>query len=116
MTLAPRRGEFFTPPEVVDILVRILEQRPGDTVYDPTSGSGGMLVHTAEYLSEHGHHTSEACSRCTRPVSVPSAALPKRVSATAIQGAEHHSAKPIVMVRSAPWDFRMPFTLNHAEL
>ncbi len=42
-----KAGEFFTPPEVVDTLVRILEPRLGDTVYDPTSGSGGMLVQPA---------------------------------------------------------------------
>ena len=50
-----KAGEFFTPPEVVDTLVRILEPKPGDTVYDPTSGSGGMLVHCADYLREQGH-------------------------------------------------------------
>ncbi|MYG36048.1 MAG: N-6 DNA methylase [Gemmatimonadetes bacterium] len=50
-----KAGEFFTPPEVVDTLVRILEPRPGDTVYDPTAGSGGMLVHAADYLREHGN-------------------------------------------------------------
>ncbi|HXO28296.1 MAG TPA: N-6 DNA methylase [Thermoanaerobaculia bacterium] len=55
-----KAGEFFTPPEVVDTLVRILEPRSGDTVYDPTSGSGGMLVHTADYLREHGHHATSA--------------------------------------------------------
>ena len=55
-----KAGEFFTPPEVVDTLVRILEPRPGDTVYDPTAGSGGMLVHAADYLREHGHHASSA--------------------------------------------------------
>jgi type I restriction enzyme M protein len=55
-----KAGEFFTPPEVVDTLVRILEPRPGDTVYDPTGGSGGMLVHTAEYLREQGHHPTSA--------------------------------------------------------
>ncbi|HKV77264.1 MAG TPA: N-6 DNA methylase [Candidatus Sulfotelmatobacter sp.] len=55
-----KAGEFFTPPEVVDTLVRILEPRPGDTVYDPTSGSGGMLVHTADYLREHGYHPTSA--------------------------------------------------------
>jgi type I restriction enzyme M protein len=55
-----KAGEFFTPPEVVDTLVRILEPRPGDTVYDPTGGSGGMLVHTGEYLREHGHHATSA--------------------------------------------------------
>ena len=55
-----KAGEFFTPPEVVDTLVRILEPRPGDTVYDPTSGSGGMLVHAADYLRERGHLATHA--------------------------------------------------------
>ncbi len=55
-----KAGEFFTPPEVVDTLVGILEPRSGDTVYDPTSGSGGMLVHTADYLREHGQHAISA--------------------------------------------------------
>ena len=53
-------GEFFTPPEVVDTLVHILEPRPGDTVYDPTAGSGGMLVHAADFLREQGHHATSA--------------------------------------------------------
>lgn len=53
-----KAGEFFTPPEVVDTLVRILEPRSGDTVYDPTSGSGGMLVHAANYLREQGNHAA----------------------------------------------------------
>ncbi|MCZ8546309.1 type I restriction-modification system subunit M [Mesorhizobium qingshengii] len=55
-----KAGEFFTPPEVVDTLVRILEPRPGDTIYDPTGGSGGMLVHSADFLREGGHHANSA--------------------------------------------------------
>ena len=55
-----KAGEFFTPSEVVDTLVRILEPRPGDTVYDPTAGSGGMLVHAADYLREGGHLATHA--------------------------------------------------------
>ena len=55
-----KAGEFFTPPEVVDTLVRILEPHPGDTIYDPTAGSGGMLVHAADHLREHGHHATHA--------------------------------------------------------
>lgn len=50
-----KAGEFFTPPEVVDILIRCLEPKPGETIYDPTCGSGGMLVHGADFLNEHGH-------------------------------------------------------------
>ena len=55
-----KAGEFFTPPQVVDTLVRILEPQPGDTIYDPTCGSGGMLIHSAEFLHEHGHRPTEA--------------------------------------------------------
>lgn len=55
-----KAGEFFTPPEVVDTLVRILEPRPGDTIYDPTCGSGGMLVHAADFLRERGQHATSA--------------------------------------------------------
>lgn len=55
-----KAGEFFTPPEVVDTLVRILEPVPGDSIYDPTGGSGGMLVHSADYLREQGHHANAA--------------------------------------------------------
>jgi len=55
-----KAGEFFTPPEVVDTLVRILEPVTGDTIYDPTGGSGGMLVHCADYLREKGRHATSA--------------------------------------------------------
>lgn len=55
-----KAGEFFTPPEVVDTLVRILEPQPGDTIYDPTCGSGGMLVHSANFLRENEHHATSA--------------------------------------------------------
>jgi type I restriction enzyme M protein len=55
-----KAGEFFTPPEVVDTLVRILEPQPGDTIYDPTCGSGGMLIHSADLLKENGHRVTAA--------------------------------------------------------
>jgi type I restriction enzyme M protein len=55
-----KAGEFFTPVEVVDILVRMLEPKPGDTIYDPTCGSGGMLVHSAEFLEESGNSKNAA--------------------------------------------------------
>jgi type I restriction enzyme M protein len=57
-----KAGEFFTPPEVVDALVRMLQPRPGDTVYDPTVGSGGMLIHSADALREQGHDALAARS------------------------------------------------------
>jgi type I restriction enzyme M protein len=37
-------GEFYTPPEVAIVMARILEPKPGNTVYDPCCGSGGLLI------------------------------------------------------------------------
>src|SRR5438876_1243233 len=71
-----KAGEFFTPPEVVDTLVRILEPRPGDTVYDPTAGSGGMLVHAADFLREHGHPPTSA-GYCAQEMNWGNAAIGK---------------------------------------
>lgn len=47
-----KAGEFFTPREVVNLLVGILQPEPGESVYDPTCGSGGMLVATINQLRE----------------------------------------------------------------
>ncbi|MFF1505861.1 N-6 DNA methylase [Streptomyces sp. NPDC058326] len=49
-----KAGEFFTPREVVNLLVGILHPEPGESVYDPTCGSGGMLVATINQLRESG--------------------------------------------------------------
>jgi len=38
-------GERYTPPEVARLMAIILDPKPGDTIYDPTCGSGGLLIH-----------------------------------------------------------------------
>ncbi len=43
-------GQFFTPSWVVRLLVRILDPRPGMSVYDPTGGSGGMLIQAYQHI------------------------------------------------------------------
>ena len=42
-------GQFYTPQEVVDVIVRYLKPQKGNTVYDPTCGSGGFLINAAKY-------------------------------------------------------------------
>jgi type I restriction enzyme M protein len=37
-------GEFFTPPEVARLMANVLDPQPGQTVYDPCCGSGGLLI------------------------------------------------------------------------
>ncbi|WP_027722123.1 HsdM family class I SAM-dependent methyltransferase [Maridesulfovibrio zosterae] len=47
-------GEFYTPTEVVRTLVEIIEPQEGMGIYDPTAGSGGMLIQSAKYVQECG--------------------------------------------------------------
>ena len=47
-------GEFYTPSEVVRLLVEILEPEEGMEIYDPTCGSGGMLIQSQNYVQETG--------------------------------------------------------------
>ena len=43
-------GEFYTPNEVVKLMVEILEPGKDASVYDPTCGSGGMLIEAKNYV------------------------------------------------------------------
>ncbi|MCG7928281.1 MAG: N-6 DNA methylase, partial [Candidatus Thiodiazotropha taylori] len=45
-------GQFYTPQEVVDIIVRYLKPQKGSTLYDPTCGSGGFLINAAKYIKK----------------------------------------------------------------
>lgn len=48
-------GEFFTPPEAARLMACILDPQPGQTVYDPCCGSGGLLIKAHLRLVEtHG--------------------------------------------------------------
>lgn len=47
-------GEFYTPAPVVRLLVQLLEPIEGMSVYDPTCGSGGMLIQSGQYVEESG--------------------------------------------------------------
>ena len=50
-------GQFFTPPDVIDLMVRVLAKTSGQdgfekgaSFHDPTAGSAGFLVHAASYF------------------------------------------------------------------
>ncbi|MFY1684795.1 N-6 DNA methylase [Micromonospora sp. WMMD730] len=49
-----RAGQFFTPREVVELIVEILAPKSYESVYDPTCGSGGMLIASANLLKARG--------------------------------------------------------------
>ena len=45
-------GQFFTPREVVRALIRTVDPKIGETVYDPACGTGGFLAQAYEHM----HH------------------------------------------------------------
>ena len=49
-------GEFYTPKEVVTLLIEILDPREKMRICDPTCGSGGMLVQSVYHLREGGQN------------------------------------------------------------
>lgn len=54
-----KAGEFYTPAEVVRLCVEICDPAEKMSVYDPTVGSGGMLIQMRDYLREKGGDANE---------------------------------------------------------
>lgn len=47
-------AEFYTNRTVVKLMTLIMNPQPGESVYDPTCGSGGLLLNCALHLKEEG--------------------------------------------------------------
>jgi len=47
-------AEFYTNRTVVKLMTMIMDPQPGESVYDPTCGSGGLLLNCALHLKEEG--------------------------------------------------------------
>ena len=52
-------GEFYTPSEVVRLLVQLTKPKAGNEVYDPTVGSGGFLIQAHQYVEEQGQDADD---------------------------------------------------------
>ena len=52
-------GEFYTPGEVVRLLVQLVKPEAGHEVYDPTVGSGGFLIQSHQYVEEQGQNPND---------------------------------------------------------
>jgi type I restriction enzyme M protein len=49
-----KAGEFYTPRSVVRLMVKILDPKEGETIYDPTCGTAGMLLGAIQHVKESG--------------------------------------------------------------
>lgn len=52
-------GEFYTPAEVVRLLVQLTKPQAGNEIYDPTAGSGGFLIQSHQYIEEQGQDPND---------------------------------------------------------
>ncbi|UBF29300.1 N-6 DNA methylase [Kovacikia minuta CCNUW1] len=49
-----QEGQFFTPQNAIELLVSIVDPRPGEKIIDPACGAGGFLNATARHLVASG--------------------------------------------------------------
>lgn len=48
-----KAGEFFTPAEVSTLLARLTKSKPGSRIYDPTCGSGSLLIKAGREVGDN---------------------------------------------------------------
>lgn len=56
-----KEGEVYTPREVIGLLVEMLDPQPGQSVYDPTCASSGMLIVSYKHVQKQ--HGDEGAAR-----------------------------------------------------
>ncbi len=50
-------GEYFTPRHIVKLIVDLVDPRYGETVYDPTCGTGGFLIQAFRHIKSKVRET-----------------------------------------------------------
>lgn len=48
-----KAGEFFTPAEVSSLLAKLTKSKPGSRIYDPTCGSGSLLIKAGRQVGDN---------------------------------------------------------------
>lgn len=43
-------GQYFTPRVLIDLLVRLMQPKPGETIQDPATGTGGFLIAADQFM------------------------------------------------------------------
>jgi len=48
-------GEFITPQPIINLMVALADPKPGERIYDPCFGMGGLLVASIRHIMKHPH-------------------------------------------------------------
>jgi type I restriction enzyme M protein len=59
VTVGNDLGEYFTPRHIVDLMIQLVEPKFGETIYDPTCGTGGFLISAFRYIKKRCANTPE---------------------------------------------------------
>jgi len=101
-------GEFYTPREVAILMARLLDPQPGMTVYDPTCGSGGLLIKChLRLLETHGVRSGRKFSTATPGVA------PLRLFGQEINPATFAMARMNAVIHDLQADIRIGDTMRH---
>ncbi len=72
-----KEGEVYTPREVINLIVEILDPKPRESVYDPAAGSGGMLILSYQHLEKLGRAEADTIFLCGQEANYKTLALAK---------------------------------------
>jgi type I restriction enzyme M protein len=100
-------GEFYTPGEVAILMAHLLDPQPGMTVYDPTCGSGGLLIKChLRLLETHGVKENGR-------LKLPSGVAPLRLFGQEINAATFAMARMNAVIHDLEADIRIGDTMRH---
>jgi type I restriction enzyme M protein len=100
-------GEFYTPREVAIMMAHLLDPQPGMTVYDPTCGSGGLLIKChLRLLETHGEKKNGR-------LKLPSGVAPLRLFGQEINAATFAMARMNAVIHDLEADIRIGDTMRH---
>ena len=100
-------GEFYTPREVAILMAHLLDPQPGMTVYDPTCGSGGLLIKChLRFLETHGVKENGR-------LKLPSGVAPLRLFGQEINPTTFAMARMNVIIHDLQADIRIGDTMRH---
>jgi len=100
-------GEFYTPREVAIMMAHLLDPQPGMTVYDPTCGSGGLLIKChLRLLETHGVKENGR-------LKLPSGVAPLRLFGQEINPTTFAMARMNVIIHDLQADIRIGDTMRH---
>ncbi|MBO9389578.1 MAG: N-6 DNA methylase [Roseiflexus sp.] len=100
-------GEFYTPREVAILMAHLLDPQPGMTVYDPTCGSGGLLIKChLRFLETHGVKENGR-------LKLPPGVAPLRLFGQEINPTTFAMARMNVIIHDLQADIRIGDTMRH---